>query len=795
MSTDIPEEDLGKSISLSEIAFALKRRWKVVAISFSFLYILNVAYTLYNWNFNRIYRGGVKLLIVDPFGENSAASGGLPSGGGLDNQFFEELARNDTATNIPTLIEVLKSKSVLGKLSASNDIFYEKLVKSITITPKGENSGGGGLAAMRGGGGDAGILEISLNWHDPSEGKKILGLFTDTILNFSQKEKQLRLVKGINFLDSQSPELEKDVEKMQLKLAEFRRVNSMVDPLRTGQNLKRNEDKIRDEVLEIEKTRDRLLQARSEIVAGNVSALGYQEGITDRGSGARLTISDVDQSLLKEMQKVESQLAAARSTYQPDSLMVRGLSKRLENLRPLLISNQLDAVDAALALNKGRLMNAKKRAEDVEEKFLFTQNIIREYEGLQERLAQARSKLSGLTSAREAFEFDNAQNSVPWRIISPPGMSSIPFSPRPKRDLLVGFVFSLVSSAVIAYFLDLRQNVFYSSKSVFSSIKLPGIIHIPFLPVLNNLKSFTFSRVKIDQDNLNQRVMINLSDLPEDVDSLVEFENSFRKLYSIIKFVHYDKDLKSIVFTSSVTSEGKSLLVSSFAIFLSQLGRKVLLIDGDLRKPRLHTLLNLKLEKGFSDLLDDDNYNLAKVTKKIGDVENLDFISAGLSLTEPTILFSSPRLQLLINSINESSSYDYILIDTPPSLICSDASLITRCCSTSLYIVSLRNVKKNMAIEALKSFTESNDKCLGIISNSTKFELNSVDSYSKAYSSYYNNSSLFNAPNAKSVLTKTSKFPSILKSLVYNKRTPIIVRKAIESSSRFYYNIKEWFID
>ena len=109
--------------------------------------------------------------------------------------------------------------------------------------------------------------------------------------------------------------------------------------------------------------------------------------------------------------------------------MVRGLSKRLENLRPLLISNQLDAVDAALALNKGRLINARKRAEDVEEKFLSTQNIIREYEGLQERLAQARSSLNGLTSAREAFQFDNAQNDVPWRIISPPGMSSIPFSP------------------------------------------------------------------------------------------------------------------------------------------------------------------------------------------------------------------------------------------------------------------------------------------------------------------------------------------------------------------------------
>ena len=229
---------------------------------------------------------------------------------------------------------MLKSKSVLGKLSASNDIFYGKLVKSIKITPKGASSGGGGIAAMRGGGGEAGILEISLNWHDTSEGRKILTLFTDTILNFSQEEKKLRLTKGIEFLNSQAPELEREVERMELKLAEFRKDNSMVDPLRQGENLKRNEDKIRDEISQIEKARIRLRQARSEIKAGNVAALGYKEGITDAGSGASLTISDVDQSLLKEMQKVESELAAARSRYQPDSLMVRGLSKRLDNLRP-----------------------------------------------------------------------------------------------------------------------------------------------------------------------------------------------------------------------------------------------------------------------------------------------------------------------------------------------------------------------------------------------------------------------------------------------------------------------------
>ena len=793
MTTDIPKDSSIDSLSLSEIGFALKRRWKVIIILFSLFFSLNAIHILYNWTNNRLYKGSVKLLIVDPFGKQNSGQGMPSPGGSLDNNFFQELARNNTVTNIPTLVELLKSKSVLGKLSANNDIFYGELVKSITIIPRGESSGGG-LAAMRGGGGDAGILEISLSWHDRVEGEKILELFTNTILNFSRNEKKLRLQKGIDFLNKQSPDLENEVDKMQSKLAEFRRVHSMVDPLKTGQTLKSNEDRIRNEVLDIKKSRDRLLQARAEIVAGNVTALGYNEGITDKGSGARLTISDVDQSLLKEIQKVESELAAARSAYQPDALMVIGLSKRLENLRPLLISNQLDAVDAALAFNKGRLINAEKRAKDMEERFLSIQNIIKEYEGLQEGLNQARSNLNGLVSAREAFELDSAQSNVSWRVISPPGMSHIPFSPRPKRDIIVAFVFSLVSSAAVAYFSDLRQNVFYSSKSVSSYIKLPSIINIPFVPVLSKLTSFSIS--KIDKDNLRERILIKLFDSAEDVDSLIDYENSFRKLYSIIKFVHYEKNIKSIVFTSSVTSEGKSLVVSSFAIFLSQLGRKVLLIDGDLRKPRLHNLLNIKLEKGFSNLLNDNSLGFENVINNISSFGQLDFVSAGNSLTEPTLLFSSTRLKRLMDSLHDSTSYDFILIDTPPVLICSDASMISRCCSTSLYIVSLRNVKKNTAIKAAEDFNSMNDNCLGIISNSSKFKLSSLnDSYSKEYSSYYSRTSMFKSSDTESGQENLVSSVSGLKSFIQRASNTFIFKKTIKSAGETYIKIKNWIIN
>ena len=164
-------------------------------------------------------------------------------------------------------------------------------------------------------------------------------------------------------------------------------------------------------------------------------------------------------------------------------------------------------------------------------------------------------------------------------------------------------------------------------------------------------------------------------------------------------------------------------------------------------------------------------------------------------MTEPTLLFSSTRLKVLMNSIHESTFYDYILIDTPPTLICSDASLISRCCSTSFYIVSLRNVKKNIAIEAAEDFASINDNCLGLISNSTNFELVSKDNYSKGYSSYYGNSSMFQAFDATSNEKNPVLSISAPKRLINIESIPFISKKTIESAVKLYKRFKNWLIN
>ena len=106
-----------------------------------------------------------------------------------------------------------------------------------------------------------------------------------------------------------------------------------------------------------------------------------------------------------------------------------GLEERLNHLRPLLRQNQLEAVDAALSLNAGRLATARMQQATLNRQFLQQPGLIKQYEALQQRLEIAKQNLAGLVSAREKFQLEIAQRTVPWRVLAEPTINPDPIEP------------------------------------------------------------------------------------------------------------------------------------------------------------------------------------------------------------------------------------------------------------------------------------------------------------------------------------------------------------------------------
>ena len=180
-------------------------------------------------------------------------------------------------------------------------------------------------------------------------------------------------------------------------------------------------------------------------------------------------------------------------------------------------------------------------------------------------------------------------------------------------------------------------------------------------------------------------------------------------VYSIVK-----KGCKKIVFTSSFKSEGKTTTAINVAIALSQqVGTKVLVIDCDLRRPTVHTVMNIKSDKGLVNYLNDE-CTLGDIISK-SEIDNLDFITFGAIPPNPSELLASEAMAEMIKRLE--SEYEYIIFDTPPVNMVVDIVPLIGLSDGIVFVIKNNDTtypEFNRAIDLLK---RNNGKILGIMIN------------------------------------------------------------------------------
>lgn len=141
------------------------------------------------------------------------------------------------------------------------------------------------------------------------------------------------------------------------------------------------------------------------------------------------------------------------------------------------------------------------------------------------------------------------------------------------------------------------------------------------------------------------------------------YQEAFRNLYTSLRFLNSDSPVKSVAVSSSVPSEGKSLLI-------------VLLVDADLRQPQMHHRLGLNNLNGLSNLLTEEGSDWRSLLQSVPEYSGWQVLTAGRRVPDPPRLLSSERMGQLVQDIAASGAYDLILYDTPPAMGLADASLL-----------------------------------------------------------------------------------------------------------------------
>ena len=209
---------------------------------------------------------------------------------------------------------------------------------------------------------------------------------------------------------------------------------------------------------------------------------------------------------------------------------------------------------------------------------------------------------------------------------------------------------------------------------------------------------------------------------------------AFRTLRTNMQYLKNSNSKQTIVTTSTVQGEGKTWITVNLAVAFAQLGKKTLLIDSDMRVPRVHRIFEMDQYPGLSNYLSkisqtgrNEDYTFESVLKR-SEIKNLTLILAGSIPPNPSELLSSGRLQELINEAKEA--FDVIIFDGTPALLVTDAIIISRSVDSTIIVTSKRKTKLDDLKEVKKRIENAGGHIAGVI-------LNRVKESSKKYESKY----------------------------------------------------------
>ena len=192
----------------------------------------------------------------------------------------------------------------------------------------------------------------------------------------------------------------------------------------------------------------------------------------------------------------------------------------------------------------------------------------------------------------------------------------------------------------------------------------------------------------------------------------------FKTIRTNINFSMPDQDIKSIIVTSSTPGEGKSTISSNSAVVFAQSGKKVLLVDADMRKPTAHHTFNILNAAGLSTVLTRQQ-TVDEVVHKT-EIEGLHVITSGPIPPNPAELLGSKAMDQLITQLTEQ--YDLVIFDAPPVLSVTDAQILANKCDGTILVVNSGKAEKDGVIKAKEALVASQANILGVVLNNYVLE-------------------------------------------------------------------------
>jgi capsular exopolysaccharide synthesis family protein len=530
---------------------------------------------------------------------------------------------------------------------------------------------------------EAGVVRISLMTKYPKEGIKTLKAFTDVYLQNNINKKNAVVDKMIDFIESQFDKVATSLKVSEDTLQFYQSRKNVVDLAAQGQIIIEQVNVLENEKAEIATRLVYLKNLKKNIVSGN-----------DHSSMVAPNVMGIDDVVLNNLVNRINEINIQRSA------LVSGLNNAGVNPQVIAMDAQLKELKKSLVDNVDNIISQIRIfSKNIERRIFKNKNLLKELPSKQRGLVniqrnnQINSELySNLLERKLNYYIMKASNILDKDVVDEARLAEkIPF--RSKKEVI--YLFALFWGFMLPMGSIVLINLFDSK--IKSKEDIESITDKPLMGII--------PQVRKDDEK-------KISNYPLSV-----FSESYRLVrYRLGNFGDSRKCLKIMV-TSTLPKEGKTLTSLNIATAFAMLNKKTIVVGCDLRKPALGKILNLKEDIGLSTYLEGDS----TVNNIIKNTENkfLDAIVSGHQPLNPSELIGGEKLKKLISELEKR--YDYIILDTPPLGIVSDALFLTKYVDLKLLIVRSGTTEKKAFAEIIDRLAEDKIENIGIIFNGERY--------------------------------------------------------------------------
>jgi capsular exopolysaccharide synthesis family protein len=569
------------------------------------------------------------------------------------------------------------------------------------------------------------LIGVTYQFSDPEATEFVIQKLSEAYLKYSFQERQTNIGQGIKFIDQQLPKLRQRVNTLQIQLQEFRQRHKLINPDLQGQQAANQAGNLQQQQID---TETRLAETRSRFDT-------LQQQQARQNSVTVLAESPQYGALLNQYQQLESQIVLEAARMREDNPAMQALRERQSNLRQLLRQEAQRVLDRAvddIEILQARNQAIQRAQSAIDQQIQRYPALARQYTDLEREMRIATNSLNEFQTKREALRIDAAQQEVPWELLSPPELLKDPLTGEPMNvgsanllayAALAAFV-SAVLGIAVGFLVDGSSNAYFSPRELKRATRLPLLGVIPLEGGLVSAKPSFWAKLQFWQRRTTKVPMIQAAEL-ESREAVAgngrtapyssSFTEAFRLLCKNIRLLNRSQmPARSLTICSAEPGDGKSTIAVNLAHAAAAMGQRVLLVDADLRYPRIHTVLGLPNTCGLSNLIT-ANQVIKDALQRSPQRDNLLVLTAGQSDLDPLELLSSRKMATLMERLH--MVFDLVIYDTPPLVGLADGSLIAANTDGMVLVVRLGATRRSSITQALEELKLSSTNLLGLIAN------------------------------------------------------------------------------